>query len=245
MERISKLLLFGLCSFVVPVVADVDYSTYGQLLGRYVVDEGVRYDAWARTPVDLKALEDFLKQASAVDVAALSWQEQKAFYINLYNAAMLHAVFEHWPIGSVKEIGPEPFSVFKKAFIRLGDRRLSLDEVEKGILLKDYFDPRIHFAVNCASESCPPLRAEPYVGSRLEAQLDEQAKLFAQSERAARVNQSKKSVAYSELFNWYADDFPGSDPATYLNRYRKEPLSTDFKIEWISYDWSLNAAMAE
>jgi len=242
MRRIHPLILFCLGACVSPAFGAVDYSNYARLLERYVAEDGVRYAAWAERPADLAALEDFLARAALVDVDALSRKEQTAFYINLYNAAMLQAVFAHWPVDSVKSIGAEPFSIFKKPFIRQGDRRLSLDDVEKGILLKDYFDPRIHFAVNCASESCPPLRAEPFVGDRLEAQLEEQTRLFAASERAARVDPSKKSVAYSALFNWYADDFPGASPADYLNRYRKDPLPTDYEIAWIPYDWSLNAA---
>lgn len=242
MRFVKPFILFGLCALISPVFAEVDYSGYGRLLDRYVAEDGVRYQAWADNPEDLAALEDFLASAASVDVDGLSREAQKAFYINLYNAAMLRAVFEHWPVDSVKDIGGRPFGIFKKDFIQQGDRQLSLDDVEKGILLKDYFDPRIHFAVNCASESCPPLRAEPFVGERLEAQLEEQTRLFAASRRAARVDQAKKNVAYSSLFDWYADDFPGSDPAEYLNRYRAEPLPTDFEIGWIPYDWSLNAA---
>ena len=115
-----------------------------------------------------------------------------------------------------------------------------LDEIEKGILLKDYFDPRIHFAVNCASESCPLLRDEPFAGDRLEKQLEEQTKLFANSDRAARVDKNKKNVAYSELFKWYANDFGGETPAKYLNQYRKAPLPINYSVGWIPYDWSLN-----
>jgi hypothetical protein len=242
MRTVNQFILLGLCVFVSPVVAGVDYAQYARLLERHVADDGVRYAAWADNSGDLAALEDFLTTAASVNVAELSRKEQKAFYINLYNAAMLRAVFEHWPVDSVKDIGGRPFGIFKKDFIQQGNRQLSLDDVEKGILLKDFFDPRIHFAVNCASESCPPLRAEPFVGEQLEAQLEEQTRLFAASSRAARVDQAKKSVAYSSLFDWYAGDFPGSDPAEYLNRYRAEPLPTDFEIGWIPYDWSLNAA---
>ena len=243
MRFVRHFILFGLCAIVGSTAAsEVNYSEYARLLERYVAEDGVRYEAWADEPADLAALEDFLAAAASVDVDALSRDSQTAFYINLYNGAMLQAVFEHWPVESVKNIGWWPFGIFKKSFIQQGDRKLSLDDVEKGILLKDYFDPRIHFAVNCASESCPPLRAEPFVGERLEAQLEEQTRLFAASRRAARVDRARKSVAYSSLFDWYADDFPGSNPAEYLNRYRAEPLPTDFEIGWIPYDWSLNAA---
>jgi hypothetical protein len=220
----------------------VDYAHYAPLLERYATENGVAYEAWADHADDLALLRQVLNDFARVDVASLSTEAQKAFYINLYNAAMLQAVFEHWPIETVKTIGLLPFSVFKKPFIEQGDRRLSLDDVEKAILLKDYFDPRIHFAVNCASESCPPLRAEPFTAARLEAQLNEQTRLFAESKRAARIDHESKTVAYSELLKWYADDFPGDNPAIYLNRYRDDALPVDYRIDWIPYDWSLNAA---
>lgn len=241
MRRIHQLVLFAFCALLPPIVGSVDYSGYRGLLERYVSDEGVRYEAWAGNPADLAALEDFLAAAASTEPAGLSRDAQKAFYINLYNAAMLQAVFDHWPIDSVETIGWRPFGIFKKKFIQLGDQDLSLDDVEKAILLKEYFDPRIHFAVNCASESCPPLRADPFVGARLGVQLDEQTRLFANSRRAARVDPGNKSVAYSELFKWYDNDFTGANPAVYLNQYRSEPLPTDFEIDWIPYDWSLNS----
>lgn len=220
----------------------IDYSEYGRLLETYVARTGVRYAAWFENEADLQALKDFLDYAASVDVSEHSKEVQAAFYINLYNAGMLQAVFDYYPLDSVKDIGLLPFSVFKKDFIRQGNRTLSLDDVEKGILLEEYFDPRIHFAVNCASESCPPLLDEPYVGKRLDAQLEAQTRAFAKSARAARVLLGKETVAYSEIFKWYADDFGVENPAEYLNRYREMPLPTDFKTDWIDYDWSLNSA---
>ena len=176
--------------------------------------------------------------------SSLSKDAQKALYINLYNAAMLQVVLEHYPWKPVKGIGVLPFSVFKKKFIPLDGGRVSLDHIEKGILLKEYFDARIHFAVNCASVSCPPLRREPFVGERLEAQLEEQARLFAASERAALVDRSAQRVLYSELFKWYASDFDVKNPAEFLNRYRDSGLPLAYSVGWIDYDWDLNAVNA-
>jgi len=235
------ILFFGLFAALSLVQAKVNYTAYAELLQQYVQTDGVDYDAWAADQSDLDALKAVLADWAKVDVAELSTAEKKAFYINLYNAGMLQAVFNNYPLESVKEIGLLPFSIFKKEFILQGDRELSLDGIEKGILLKAYFDPRIHFAVNCASESCPPLRQEPFLGAQLESQLNEQARLFAESKRAARVDKAAKRIAYSELFKWYADDFPGKNPAYYLNQYRTEPLPLDYAIDWITYDWSLNA----
>ena len=223
------------------LIAEPDYDAYAGLLSKYVSGAGVRYAEWANDKADLRRLEETLERFAAADVSALRRDEQKAFYINLYNAAMLQAVFERYPLDSVKDIGLVPFSIFRKKFIRQGDHKLSLDDVEKGILLEDYFDARIHFAVNCASESCPPLRAEPFTGEKLEGQLEEQTRLFAQSERAAQADETEKKIRYSELFRWYDADFEGDHPAEYLNHYRDVPLPLDNKPDWIPYDWALNA----
>lgn len=229
---------FGAASLL---AAELDYSDYARLLETYVSDDGVRYAAWVESPADVSALDIFLEKAARADLAKMDRQVQKAFYINLYNASMLRIVLAKYPVRSVKDIGLLPFSVFKKKFIELGERSLSLDEVEKEVLLKEYFDPRIHFAVNCASESCPPLRGEPFRGAHLDLQLDEQTRLFAESARAARVDHERKRIAYSELFKWYAGDFGVENPADFLNRYRETDLPTRYKTDWIDYDWSLNA----
>ena len=218
------------------------YATYARLLESYVSESGVHYDDWFNNKADVRALDDVLAELAQIDLTHYSKEASTAFYINLYNAAMLQAVFKHYPIESVKDIGDAPFSIFKQAFIYQNGRKLSLDEIEKGILLKDFFDPRIHFAVNCASESCPPLLGEPFTASQLEAQLEQQTRAFASSAHAARFDARSKSIQFSELFNWYAKDFGVSNPAKYLNRYRKDPLPLNKKVEWIPYDWSLNAS---
>ena len=216
-------------------------KNYERLLKAYVKPNGVDYKAWSSNSADLQALDDYLKTAAKEDLSTFTAAEEKAFYINLYNAGMLQAVFKNYPIASVKEIG-DPFSIFKKKFIQQGNRQLSLDDIEKGILLKKHFDPRLHFAVNCASESCPALRAEPFNAERLEAQLDEQTRLFANSSRAARIDHKGKRIQYSELFNWYAKDFSVKTPSDYLSRYRTKALPSRYKVDWIKYDWSLNEA---
>jgi len=237
---ISLVLLVNSAQAFSPREPLVDTTRYAELLETYVMPDGVAYEQWFNHAEDLQALDLVLERWAQIPVDDLSPTEQKAFYINLYNAGMLQAVFQNYPLKSVKNIGFLPFSIFKKDFIQLGDEMLSLDDIEKGILLKTFPDPRIHFAVNCASESCPPLRAEPFRSAVLEAQLDEQTRLFAESDRAARIIQ-KKRYAYSELFNWYDSDFAGEHPAEYLNRYRSESLPTTGKFDWIPYDWSLNA----
>lgn len=229
-----------LCGLSLNAKETPDYSEYERLLKTYVEGDQVRYAVWAENPEDVAALQAFVAVLGQTETDTLSKADQTAFYINLYNAAMLHIILEHYPVKSVKTIGMLPFSIFKKDLIELAERKVSLDDIEKDILLKQYFDPRIHFAVNCASEGCPPLRAEPFTGNLLDKQLEEQTVLFAESDRAARVDEANKIIAYSELFKWYADDFDVKNPAEYLNRYRSEALPTSYSVDWIAYDWSLN-----
>ena len=215
-------------------------KAYAALLEKYVLDDGVRYAQWHGNAEDRMALKGVLEQWSTIDPASLDRGGATAFLINLYNAAIIHQVLEHFPLKSVRDIGLMPFALFRQDIVILNGSKVSLDAIEKEKLLEDYFDPRIHFAVNCASVSCPPLRAEPFTAADLERQLNEQSILFANSRRAARVIPDTDATAYSELFKWYADDFPGDDPAEYLNRFRDDPLPVGNAIRWISYNWSLN-----
>lgn len=215
------------------------YKEYQRLLQAYVKPSGVDYAAWHANSSDVLALDEVLEEFSEVDLAELSTDAQKAFYINLYNAGMLQAVFENYPLKTVTTILPE-FGIFKKKYIVLNGRKLSLDDIEKGILLKQYPDPRIHFAVNCASRSCPPLADTPYTSEKLEAQLDKQTRLFAETEHAVTIDKENKTLRFSQLLQWYASDFAPHSPAEYLNQYRKTPLPKGYKTDWITYDWSLN-----
>lgn len=221
-----------------------DYSLYADLLERYVTPDGVLYSDWKNSPADVENLNLVLESFAKVDRFALNRAEAMAFLVNVYNAAMIDAVLEHYPLDSVRSIGFLPFSVFRQKNISLQDREVSLDIIEKEILLEEYGDPRIHFAVNCASVSCPPLRSEPFTEAALEKQFDEQATLFANSPHAALVLEGEGATRYSELFNWYDDDFPGEDPAHYLNQFRTDPLPLGNQVRWIDYDWSLNEAGA-
>lgn len=220
----------------------LDHSAYAGLLSKYAKPSGVDYASWHRQAGDRQALADVLAGYGGINTKSLTANERKALLINLYNAAMIEAALDAYPIKSVTSIGLVPFSIFKKRWIALDGKTVSLDDIEKGILLKEYPDARVHFAVNCASVSCPPLRTEPFVGSRLDAQLNEQTRRFAVSPFAAEVDEAGRRIAFSKLFKWYKDDFDVANPAAYLNRYRDKPLPTDYKVDWQAYDWSLNQA---
>lgn len=217
------------------------YQEYARLLDTYVTPTGVKYKEWHKNKEDVKALDAVLKAFSKTDLEALNRSEQKAFYINLYNAGMLQAVLDHYPIKTVTTIVPD-FGIFKKKYIKLNGKKLSLDGIEKGTLLKHYHDPRIHFVVNCASRSCPPLADYPYRGESLEEQLDKQTRIFAESTEAVQIDKKNKTLKFTQLLQWYAKDFKPHSPEAYFNQYRSEKLPRKYKTDWINYNWSLNTA---
>lgn len=233
-------ILFWIAPFVLS--AEPIYEDYEALLEKYVAPDGVLYAEWHASTEDREVLKNVLREWAEVDPEELDRSEATAFLINLYNAAMIDIVLDEYPLDSVREIGFLPFAVFRRDSIALNGEEVSLDEIEKEMLLKDYFDPRIHFAVNCASVSCPPLRAEPFRGKDLDRQMEEQTRAFAESDHSAFPDRQKGTTYYSELFKWYAEDFPGDDPAEYLNRYRSQKLQVGNTVRWIDYDWALNEA---
>lgn len=234
------LALFGILIATTFATAEPSYDRYAALLERYAMVDGVDYDAWAGHSADVSELAVVLAEWAVVEVSALTSAAQQAFYLNLYNAAMLQAVLAHYPIRSVTDLAPD-FGVFKERFIQQGGRQLSLDEVEKGILLEQWDEPRHHFAVNCASTSCPPLRAEPYQAHRLEAQLEEQTRDFLNSAEGVVLDLQRRELRVSKLFEWYADDFP-QPLSEYLAPYLRAAVPRGWAIGYLEYDWSLNEA---
>lgn len=225
-------------SFVVSCAQNTtDYAT---LLKKYTAKDGVRYEKWAASKEDKQALNNILKKWSKVDASKLQKKERAAFRINLYNAAMIDVVLDNYPLKSVTKLGNKDFAIFDDKIIATPHGKISLNTLEKKQLIKDFPDARIHFAVNCASVSCPPLRNEPFDAKKLERQLNEQAKQFADSKRAVRLKGS--TAKYSELFNWYSKDFGSTNPAVYINKFRTKKISTKSKIGWIKYNWNLNEA---
>ena len=216
-----------------------DSSSYNQLLAKYAKVNGVDYKTWGDNKSDIESLDNILKEWSKVDSTKLSKNERAAFRINLYNASVVSVVLERYPLKSITKIGI-PFSVFKRAIITTPAGKVSLDTLEKKQLLKDYPDPRVHFAVNCASVSCPPLRNEAFVGPELDQQLNEQAKQFVSSKHAVRIKGN--TAEYSSLFDWCKKDFGSSNPAEIINKYSDKKISTKLKMKWINYDWNLNEA---
>lgn len=205
---------------------------------------GVDYDGLRS---DRAALDGLVDRLAGFDPKALQSRSQRlAFWINVYNVAAVRTVLDHPGIASIKDVGGLFSPVWKKDAIVVGGKTYSLDDIENGILRK-MNEPRIHFAIVCASVSCPDLRGEPYDGTRLDAQLDDQVRrLLGNPGKGLRIEVGGKKVVRSKILDWFDGDFGGRDGvlafvAGHLPAGIPVPDGFgEFDIDHFSYDWSLN-----
>ncbi|HLU93886.1 MAG TPA: DUF547 domain-containing protein [Membranihabitans sp.] len=211
----------------------MDYSSYEKVLKNNVTDSGiVDYESIIRN--DLDVLNRFLDQISRTDPQRLSTDEQLAFWINAYNAFTIKLIIDHWPLRSIMEIyDGEPWD---KKWIGIDDKTYSLDDIEHDIIRDQFGDPRIHFAVNCAAKSCPPLLNKPYTGATLDKQLEDQTRKFINDSRSNQISQNQ--LILSKIFEWYAEDF--ADLKGFLNKYSESDINPDASVRYNTYDWTIN-----
>ncbi|UOQ68976.1 DUF547 domain-containing protein [Hymenobacter volaticus] len=226
------------------VAAPIDHSAFDKLLKKYVNAQGlVDYKAWK---TDQAAFNQYLALLSKNPPAA-SWSkaEQMAYWINAYNAYTIRLILDHYPVQSIKDIGTKiqiPFvtTPWAAKFFTIGGTKMSLDNIEHGTLRKQYNDPRIHFALVCASLSCPRLRNEAYTAAKLDSQLDEQGRDFLRN--PAKNKPGKTSAQLSKYFDWYKGDWTANNQTVvgWVNKYAATKLDNTAKISYLDYNWSLN-----
>ena len=222
--------------------AQVDHALFATLLSRHVKDGVVDYKGFKD---DETIMDQYLDVLAAVDPESLSTDDQFAFYVNAYNAWTIKLILSRYPgIRSIKDLGSLFSSPWKKTIARIDGSLLSLDQIEHDILRKRFKDPRVHFAVNCASKSCPPLQGEPFTGSLLNDQLNRAARAFINAPRFNRLEGDTLWV--SKIFDWFPDDFHGDVIGFFIN-FADAPLGDQLeknkariKVEYLDYDWSLN-----
>ena len=221
----------------------VNHDTYAVLLDRHLNRGLVDYKGLQQ---DEGLLDQYLTALAAVSPDSLSSDERLAFYINAYNAWTLKLILSRYPdIESIKDLGTLFSSPWKKKIARIGGETLSLGYIEHEILRKEFKEPRIHFAINCASMSCPPLQAQPYTGEGIDAQLNKATSAFVNDASANRLE--GETLRVSKIFDWLSEDFNG-DVLSFFVRYAEDPLRSELvekreriKIAFNRYDWSLNA----
>jgi hypothetical protein len=234
-------------------LARVDHAPLGALLARYVDARGrVDYAAWKACPADVEALHAYLAALGRADPDAPAPRpEALAFWINAYNAFTLAVVLHLYPTASLRDHAGRVFgsNVWTDAKLRVAGRALSLDDIEHSIL-RLMGDPRIHFALVCASNGCPVLRREAYTAGAIDAELDASARAFFERPGSLGADPAKRTVALSELLKWYGADFADAPAAQVAALRRFFPATGewdwlddgDVKVKYLPYDWKLNDA---
>lgn len=249
MKRIAKLVfvvsLLTLSAILAGATPAEDQTPLYDELQQYVKDGQVDYTGLKKKEAQLDV---YLGYLATTDPAQLSEKDRFAFFINAYNAYTIKLILTNFengqPPASINDIG----SFFKKPwsiqFVKIGGRTYTLDNIEHDILRPTFKDPRVHFAVNCASKSCPPLLSEPYSGENLDQQLDANTRAFIANSQENRLEGDTLSV--SAIFKWFKEDF-AYDPVGFFEKYAEGDLQKELaartdqlKLKYLDYDWSLN-----
>lgn len=245
---------------------DHEHRAWSELLRRHVVvqeagkSSRVSYAGFAQDRPRLKAYNDTLSAVTDAEFNSWSKPQQLAFLINAYNAFTIEKILTRYPdLKSIRDFGKVIGNPWKDKFFTLLGREMTLDGIEHDTLRAPgrFDDPRIHFAANCASIGCPMLREEPFVASRIDAQLDEQAQRFMSDRSRNRYDASTRGLALSPIFDWYGKDFARgwkgyASLDQWLARYadqladrpeeRAAIRAGKLRVSFLDYDWRLNDA---
>lgn len=226
--------------------APVSHELFNSLLKKYVSDKGVvSYGGFKKDQKELKKYLDMLSS----NAPAKSWSdnEKLAFWINAYNAFTIQLILDNADqnLTSIKDIGSKikiPFvnTPWDVKFIVIGGKKMDLNNIEHGIIRKQFKEPRIHFALVCAAKSCPPLRNEAFTAERLNEQLTSQGEKFVNDTSKNKI--SKSEVTISKIFDWYGMDFKPTPIVETLNKYSKIKIEANAKVNYNTYDWALNGS---
>jgi hypothetical protein len=253
--RIVFLAVIAVTLVMVPSLlaqAEPDYSAWNALLAKYY-DPGHGMDYAHLKAADAPTLQKLRQQLGRVNADALNPKQRLAYWINVYNINAVATIVESYPTESIRDLSTDPIirlNVFKKERIPYGGTLLSLNDVENDKIREGFHDPRIHFAINCAARTCPPIRTEAYVGARVDAQLDDQARHFLAGPLGVRYGRKGDTLVLhvTKIMDWFKDDFDnwgGGRPA-FLRRFEPTDKAAliaqakDIDLEYDEYDWKLN-----
>lgn len=243
MKTLRRLLtLIGLAALLSPAVKAEDFShqSFNQVLSAHVHDGVVDYPAIAKD----KNFSGYVKDIAEFEPERLSSVSARlAFWINAYNALAIQGILD----GLSPQSWIGKYRYFKHAKYRVGGRDLDLYALEHDIILP-YGEPRVHFALVCASASCPKLASEAYMGDQLDAQLEQRTLLFINDPTRNRFDAAQKAAYLSKIFDWFQDDFKAASGSVteYVAQYVSDSdiarslKKGSWRIEYLPYDWSLN-----
>jgi hypothetical protein len=246
----------------------VDSAIYEEILSGRVLEGRVDYRSIKRDSTSLISYLEALSDGSSVYYDTWSRDEQIAFWLNAYNAITIYAIISSYPIdyggwlsrvrfpkNSIRQIK----DVWSREYYELAGKPRSLDEIEHEILRREFGDPRVHFALVCASGGCPLLSDEPYAGDSLNAQIERDAHRFINNRDKVYIDKRDNTLYVSSIFEWYAEDFESTSEAGWLNEYddddrgflefiaryiddeSQEYITANTpRVIYLDYDWSLN-----
>lgn len=239
-----------------PALANGADAVFDEMLGRYVVADAdgvnrVDYARWKARTEDRAKLASYVADLQKRTPSRMGREEAIAYWSNLYNAITLNVVLDKYPVSSIRDIKSEGF-FDPKAYIgpwrtkraTVEGKSYSLDEIENDVLRPIHKDPRVHYALNCASIGCPNLGTEAFVGARLNEQLEAAAKAYVNTKRGVTVEGAR--IVVSSIYVWYKADFGDSDLGVlnHLRRYAAPTLARQLEgissIKDHAYDWGLN-----
>ncbi len=229
----------------------VDHGAWQRILGAYLAPGADRVNRFAYAsvaPADRQALDGYIARRAATPISALARPEQLAYWINLYNALTVQVVLDHYPVASIHDIAISPglFAIgpWDKKLVEVEGVAVSLNDIEHRILRPIWRDPRLHYALNCASIGCPDLQATAFTAENAEALLEVAARAYVNHPRGARVENGELTV--SSIYAWFREDFGDTEAGViaHLKRYAgpelAKALETVTDIEDYEYDWALN-----
>lgn len=228
---------------------EISHAAWDALLARYISSpaDGVNRFAYGKvSKADARALDEYIQALEQVVVTSIGRAEQFAYWINLYNALTVKIILDNYPVDSIRDIRPTWYlpGPWKKPFVKVEGRALSLDNIEHDIMRPIFQDNRIHYAVNCASIGCPNLQPRAFTRANLEQLLEKSAYEYVNHPRGVRVENG--DLIASSIYKWYGDDF-GDSPKQIIAHFRKyahPPLKKSLrkakKIDSFFYDWELN-----
>ena len=231
---------------------DTDNRAFTETLQKNVHNGHVNYKALCKDP----ALSTYVAQLSKTAPDG-SEESQLAFWINAYNAYTLKVICDHYPVKSINELHRGGLiigtltkgTIWDKKLAIINGEPLTLNHIEHEVIRKQFHEPRAHFALVCASVSCPALRPEAYEAAKLNEQLEDQAKLFFADSGKNSFDVPDKIAHLSKILDWYSGDFGKTkqDVLLFVSRFVAEPIASEirkdpgkWKIEYTDYNWDLN-----
>jgi hypothetical protein len=235
----------------------IDHSAWGIILKKYLVTSQLPTESSAPvginllqyggvSKIDYGLLKNYLTTLEGISISSFSRPEQRAFWINLYNAATVNLILEHYPVESITNISFSFFSFgpWDEELLTIEGEELSLNDIEHRILRPIWQDPRIHYALNCASMGCPNLQPLAFTAKNTDSLLETGASEYINHPRGAKTEDKK--LWLSKIFEWYQDDYGGNEAGVliHIQKYAKENLANslyedELEIEY-HYDWRLN-----